>query len=141
VPRDALLARTAVLVYHGGSATTYQALEHAVPMIAVPGHFDQDFNARAVDTQGLGRMILPLDLEPSSLRQAIDAVAGDAGIADRLRGFQAKVRASRGAERVAEILEQALTRLARQRRASAAQRRHQERRMPRWRQGPRRPQA
>lgn len=134
VPRDQVLARAAALVYHGGSATTYQAIEHAVPMIAVPGHFDQDFNARAVEKQGLGRMILPLDLSPAALRQAVDEVVTDPAVAAALVRMQPMVRASRGAEIVTDVLIQAMTRDARARRAEVVHRRYQARRST-WRRG------
>lgn len=35
VPREAVLRRAAAMVYHGGSATTYQAIRHGVPMVAI----------------------------------------------------------------------------------------------------------
>lgn len=88
VPREAVLRRAVAIVYHGGNATTYQAIRHGVPMVAIPAHFDHELNARAVVTRGLGISIFPHELTTEGLRKAIDEVVGSSNVAFRLKKFQ-----------------------------------------------------
>jgi MGT family glycosyltransferase len=104
VPRAEVLARAAVMVFHGGNATMYQAIRHRVPMVAIPGHFDHDLNARAIVRAGLGRSILPLDLTPDGLRQAVTGLIDDAAVHARLEQLGRCLDASDGPGRGAELV-------------------------------------
>jgi len=54
-PQDAVLGRAAVVICHGGSGTTYGALAHGVPVVALPLFSgDQWNNARRAAATGAG---------------------------------------------------------------------------------------
>jgi hypothetical protein len=76
------------MVYHGGNATTYQAIRHAVPMVAIPAHFDHELNARAVAAKGLGISIFPHELTAEGLSKAVDEVVNSSKVAFTLKRFQ-----------------------------------------------------
>jgi UDP:flavonoid glycosyltransferase YjiC (YdhE family) len=88
VPRDAVLRRAVAMVYHGGSATTYQAIRHGKPMVAIPAHADHDMNARAVVERGLGLSIFPHELTAEGLRKAVDEVVNSSKMHFALKRFQ-----------------------------------------------------
>lgn len=104
VPRDDVLERASALVFHGGNATMYQAIQHRVPMVAIPGHFDHDLNARALVRAGLGRSILPYDLTAAGLRQAVTEVIADSAIRANLERLSRCLAATDGAGRAAQIV-------------------------------------
>ncbi|GAB4238121.1 MAG: glycosyltransferase [Elainellaceae cyanobacterium] len=54
---DALLPYCDVIVCHGGNGTIYQALKHSVPIVTIPFHNEQDYNARRVQQLGLGKRL------------------------------------------------------------------------------------
>jgi MGT family glycosyltransferase len=54
---DSLLPHCDVIICHGGNGTVYQALRHGVPIIAIPFHNEQDYNARRVQQLGLGKRL------------------------------------------------------------------------------------
>jgi len=69
VPQHDVLEHAAVVVCHGGSGTTFGALEAGVPLVIVPMFADQPVNARLVAEAGAGIVVAPADSGP------IDAVA------------------------------------------------------------------
>lgn len=54
VPQHEALSRSAVVVCHGGSGTTFGALAAGVPLVIVPLFADQPTNARLVEAAGAG---------------------------------------------------------------------------------------
>jgi UDP:flavonoid glycosyltransferase YjiC (YdhE family) len=111
LPRDEVLSFVDAMVYHGGSATTYQALKHAVPVVAIPGHFDQELNARALAHQGLGLSLLPQKLTAEKLKEAVLDVLDNPRFERRLEHFSELVAESDGpldaATEIAEALDAA----------------------------------
>ncbi|MBN2360972.1 MAG: hypothetical protein JXR83_16065, partial [Deltaproteobacteria bacterium] len=104
VPRGEVLARASAMVFHGGNATMYQAIQHRVPMVAVPGHFDHDLNARALTRAGVGRHILPYDLTAAGLRQAVAAVIDDPAIEANLQRLSNSLAATDPPDSAARIV-------------------------------------
>ena len=62
-----LLDRVALFVHHGGQMSTYQGMAHAVPMLALPPIADSYFHAKAIEQQGIGRMLRPSRLTQKAL--------------------------------------------------------------------------
>lgn len=104
VPREAVLRRAVAMVYHGGNATTYQAIRHGVPMVAIPAHFDHELNARAVVARGLGISIFPHELTAKGLRKAINEVVSSSTVAFSLKRFQLILAKWHPPERGADLL-------------------------------------
>ena len=67
---QALLARVAAVVHHGGAGTTTQAMHAGVPQVVIPHNFDQPYHARRVEELGIG-----LALRATSPQEIADAIA------------------------------------------------------------------
>lgn len=71
VPHDAVLARAAVAICHGGMGITQRALSHGVPLVIVPFGRDQLEVGRRVEKAGAGVMVSPKRLTPEKLVTAV----------------------------------------------------------------------
>ena len=71
LPHGPVLRKAACVVCHGGMGITQKALAAGVPVCVVPFGRDQSEVARRVADAGGGTMIMPDDLDPASLRTAI----------------------------------------------------------------------
>jgi MGT family glycosyltransferase len=71
VPHGPILRRAAAVVCHGGMGITQKALAAGVPVCVVPFGRDQLEVARHVEVANAGIRLLPKDLTPSRLREAI----------------------------------------------------------------------
>ncbi len=105
-----VLERVGLCVCHGGNGTVYQALSRGVPLICVPTHLEQRFNARRITELGLG-----LDLElrqlladPSVLARAVRTIRADSGYRERAAAWQRRIAELRAPAAAAEALEQLL---------------------------------
>lgn len=88
-----VLERVGLCVCHGGNGTVYQALSRGVPLICVPTHLEQRFNARRVTELGLG-LDLGLDqllADPTVLAAAVRTIRGDAGFRERAAAWQRRI--------------------------------------------------
>lgn len=104
VPREKVLLRAAVMVFHGGNATMYQGIKFGVPMVAIPAHFDHELNARAVVARGLGVSIYPHEVTAYDLRHAVDTVMTSSKIAFNLKKFQLLMTKRNGPEEGARLV-------------------------------------
>jgi calicheamicin 4-deoxy-4-thio-alpha-D-digitoxosyltransferase len=107
MPQLAVLRHAAVFVTHAGMGSTMESLHFGVPLVAVPQMAEQDAVARRIVELGLGRMIPPDDVTAEGLREAVDAVAADAGTARRVADLRAEIDGSGGPVRAAEVVERA----------------------------------
>ncbi|MFC4147335.1 macrolide family glycosyltransferase [Micromonospora mangrovi] len=105
VPHLAVLRHAAAFVCQGGTGSLMEALEEGVPVVVVPQQTDQYPTARQVVDLGVGRAIRPEELDPDTLRTAVEAVAGDAGVRRRAQELSRSVRNAGGAVAVADRLE------------------------------------
>ncbi len=66
------------VINHGGSGSAYQALQAAPgkPLIMIPTHADQQWNAEMLQECGLGTVFLPGGITPGQLKIEIDRQAG-----------------------------------------------------------------
>jgi len=103
----AILERASAVVCHAGNGTVYQALASGVPVIGIPTHLEQRFNARRLEALGLGRA---LDLgqikaDPGALLRCLDELRSDRSVRENIRSFQKRIRSFHAPERVAELTE------------------------------------
>lgn len=77
VSQSLLFPRCSVIVCHAGYGTLLQAIEHAVPVIAVPFGADQHLNASAVSRLAIGNVIEEDNLTPESIRAAVRSLIHD----------------------------------------------------------------
>ncbi|MGK3984467.1 glycosyltransferase [Sorangium sp. So ce136] len=109
VHHAALFPRLSAVVHHGGAGTTAAALRAGVPQIIVPHMFDQHYWGSRVSASGLGPAPLKRRFSADALASAIRRTLGDTTMARRARAVAERVRASRGAQRAVEVLEQEIS--------------------------------
>lgn len=102
---DTLMARSALVVGHGGHGTTMRALSHGVPLVVVPARgADQVPIAQAVTDWQVG-VGLPADASVEELRDAASAVLGDPACTARARLIADDLAAVDGARLAADTLD------------------------------------
>lgn len=74
VPQGVLLPHLDVVAHHGGSGTMLGALSHGLPQLLLPHGADQFMNARALLDTGAGRRLLPEEINPSAVADAVLAL-------------------------------------------------------------------
>jgi MGT family glycosyltransferase len=100
-----LIEKAACVVCHGGMGITQRALAAGVPVCVVPFGRDQTEVAGRVAASGAGTCLMPAELTPSNLRDAIRAAMGRRdGARQVAKGFE---RAG-GARAAADALESLL---------------------------------
>src|SRR5581483_199839 len=100
-PQLQLLAKTAVMITHGGANSVMEALAFGVPLLVTPICNDQFHNARFVERSGAG---LALDLDAATAAEcgrALDALLGDGPLRQNAARVAASYRANDGAARAA----------------------------------------
>ncbi|WP_448004038.1 glycosyltransferase [Agromyces bauzanensis] len=106
---DELLPHASLVVGHGGHSTTFRALAHGVPVLAMPMHpmLDQPMIADSLERAGVGRH-LPRRAGSDRIAAAITSLLADEGarvraarLAERLRVTDAAAAAAAALERLA----------------------------------------
>jgi UDP:flavonoid glycosyltransferase YjiC (YdhE family) len=89
-----LLPQIDLLVYPGGNMTTYQALWHGVPAIALPAHAHQHFYAEALAQNGCGAFFRPSRLDAQAMvRKSLALLDSSSREHVGAKAMQAKLRA------------------------------------------------
>ena len=81
IPQSRLLPRCAAFVSHGGSGALFGALRAGIPILALPQGADQFMNAERIVEGGIGRRLMPDELAPDTVRDAVRALIDDPGYA------------------------------------------------------------
>lgn len=104
-----LLPTTALVVGHGGHATTARALAHGIPLLVLPMHplLDQPAIGRAVERLGVGRSMSKKS-SAVAIRAAVMDLLADGAMRARARKIGAEIRAQDGAVVAADLLESVL---------------------------------
>ena len=77
LPQSLLFPRCSIVICHAGTGTLLAAIEHAVPIIAVPFGADQHINARSIERLGIGAIIDQDDLTPERIRNVVHSLLRD----------------------------------------------------------------
>lgn len=102
---NAILARAALCVTHGGHGTMMRALKHGVPMVVIPGFpHDQAPNAALIEKLGAG-LALPGDADASALATAAVQIMADSSFKNSARENAKTVQDLDGASSAADLLE------------------------------------
>lgn len=104
LPQTSILPQVDLVITHGGNNTVTEALHFGVPMVVLPIFWDQHDNAQRVHETGYGRRLPTYEHSPDELRSAIDEVLGDEAMRKRLEKVSARLQASNGTERAAELI-------------------------------------
>jgi len=105
LPQTSILPLVDLVITHGGNNTITEALHFGRPTIVLPLFWDQHDNAQRMDETGCGVRLSTYGFEPEEIGAAIDRLLGDAALRDRLAGIAARLQASPGNERAAELIE------------------------------------
>jgi UDP:flavonoid glycosyltransferase YjiC (YdhE family) len=103
-PHALLFPRTAVVVHHGGSGTTANALRAGTPQVILPLILDQFHHGHRLHKAGLAPK--PVPMESATAGQITDAIrAALAMPQELLRAVAQRLHESRGAEQILKRLE------------------------------------
>lgn len=105
VPHLAVLPHVSAFVTHAGMGSTMEALYCGVPMVIVPHHVDQQVIARQIGALGLGRVLSRSQATEDDLRGAVEYVATDPVVGDRVAAMRRHIREAGGAVRGADMIE------------------------------------
>jgi MGT family glycosyltransferase len=105
LPHDPLVRRAAAVVCHGGMGITQRALAHGVPLCVVPFGRDQVEVARHVEEAGAGVRVLPKELTPERLRDAVHTARSRTDGAARVAAAFAEAG---GSARAADVVDELL---------------------------------
>jgi MGT family glycosyltransferase len=108
LPQTSILPEVDVAITHGGNNTVTECLHFGVPMVVLPLFWDQYDNAQRVDETGYGVRLRTYAHDASELTGAIDRLLGDADLRKRLRTASARLHASPGTKKAADLIERLL---------------------------------
>src|SRR5690242_20492166 len=105
LPQPAILPQVDLVITHGGNNTVVESFHHGKPMIVLPLFWDQVDNAQRVHETGFGRRLATYDFEDGELLRAADELLADSGLQSRMARIAARMRASDGTTRAADLIE------------------------------------
>ena len=105
MPQSRLLPHSAAFVSHGGSGALLGGLNAGVPMLAIPQGADQFLNAETIVEHGLGLRLLPDELSPAAVRDAVRELVDDGRYRDAVRSHRPSIEAMPAPEEVVRVLE------------------------------------
>ncbi|HEY1012416.1 MAG TPA: macrolide family glycosyltransferase [Herpetosiphonaceae bacterium] len=112
VPQLDIVQRAAVFITHAGMNSIQEGLYYGVPLILIPQHIEQLFNARIVAGQGAGILLdhhlRHTPLPAQVLRQTLDQVMAERRYRDAAVGLQQILRATGGYHQAATEIQAAL---------------------------------
>jgi UDP:flavonoid glycosyltransferase YjiC (YdhE family) len=109
LPQPAILPLVDLVVTHGGNNTVTEAFHAGKPMVVLPLFWDQVDNAQRLDETGFGVRLATYAFEPGELTGAIAQLLADETLAGRLAAMAARLQASPGTRRAAELIERVAT--------------------------------
>ena len=105
MPQIAVLRHATVFVTHAGMGGTMEGLANEVPLVALPQMAEQRANADRIRQLGLGRALDPDTVDGDSLWKAVEEVAHDPDVRERLRWMRDRIDEAGGAEAAADAVE------------------------------------
>jgi UDP:flavonoid glycosyltransferase YjiC (YdhE family) len=109
LPQPAILPQVDLVITHGGNNTVVESFHHGKPMVVLPLFWDQVDNAQRVHETGFGRRLATYDFEDRALGAAVDELLADEQLRSRLAAVSARMQASRGTVRAADLIERVAT--------------------------------
>jgi MGT family glycosyltransferase len=105
LPQPAVLPQVDLVITHGGNNTVVESFHHGKPMIVLPLFWDQVDNAQRVDETGFGVRLSTYEFEDAELTSAVDRLLGDGSLKARLGAVSARMQATDGTTRAADLIE------------------------------------
>jgi MGT family glycosyltransferase len=107
LPQASIIGQVDLVITHGGNNTTTEALHFGKPMIVLPLFWDQYDNAQRVHETGFGIRLDTYGHEPTQLTAALDDLLDNAERKQRLAAVSARLQASPGTVRAADLISEA----------------------------------
>ena len=104
-PGLAIMEHCAAVVFHGGNGSMYQALAAGKPMLALPGHLEQQLCTAYIVENHFGIKGAPRKMTGEQMLAAIERLLQDSSFEENARRFQSEVVAGGATDRAADILE------------------------------------
>ncbi len=108
VPQLAVLAHASAFVTNAGMGGTMEAVQHGVPMVAIPQMAEQRVNADRIEELGLGVHLPREQVTARALREAVLRVAEDPAVRAGVTALRTEIGRSGGAPAAADLVEDAL---------------------------------
>ncbi len=105
LPQPAILPLADAVITHAGNNTTTECFHFGKPMVALPLFWDQYDNAQRVDETGFGIRLPTYEFEDADLLVALDRLLADEELRARMAAIAARVQASPGTVRAADLIE------------------------------------
>jgi UDP:flavonoid glycosyltransferase YjiC (YdhE family) len=104
VPQAELLPRCSAVIHHGGSGTMLGSLAHGLPQVVIPQGADNFVNGELLARSGAGRVLVPGDVSPGQVRDALRCVIHDPSYAEAAERLAGEMALMAGPEDVARTL-------------------------------------
>jgi MGT family glycosyltransferase len=104
-PGSKLLAKSDLVVCHGGNGTIYQAMAQGVPIIGIPTMHDQEFNLDRVVDLGIGIHLSELKFKPAHLQSAVEQILTNPQFKKNARHYQQVLANYDGPQTGAKIID------------------------------------
>jgi zeaxanthin glucosyltransferase len=108
-PQLELLQQAKLVITHAGMNTALETLSYGVPMVAIPITNDQPGVAARIAWTGTGKQVPLSQLSVPRLRRAIETVLSQPRYREQAQSMQQAIAQSRGVNRAADIIEQAIS--------------------------------
>ena len=95
-PQPLLVAQSSVFIHHGGNNSFCEALYFGVPSLVMPYCWDGHDNATRAENTGVGRKLPRYDWTDAELVSAIESLAGDTAMQQRLRANSERMKEAAG---------------------------------------------
>jgi UDP:flavonoid glycosyltransferase YjiC (YdhE family) len=105
LPQTEVLPKVDLVITHGGNNTVTECLHFGKPMVVLPIFWDQHDNAQRIDETGFGARLDTYRHSGEELTTAIDRLLVDDKLRARLAATSERLRAARGTERAADLIE------------------------------------
>jgi MGT family glycosyltransferase len=105
LPQTSVIPLVDLVVTHGGNNTTTEAFHFGKPMVVLPLFWDQHDNAQRVHELGYGRRLSTYAFTDAELLEAVDSLLADVDLRERMDRIGAQIRARRGTQRAADVIE------------------------------------
>ncbi len=107
VPHSEVIPRCAILICHGGANTLMKALHSGIPTLTVPLGAEQRSNGARFSRARIGQMILPSQLTPVVIREAVHELLDPIeAYGHRARQLSESARLAGGAQFAGRLLEE-----------------------------------
>jgi UDP:flavonoid glycosyltransferase YjiC (YdhE family) len=105
VPHAEVLPRCALVICHGGAATTLSAMAHGLPVLVLPQGADQYLIAGLCAEAGVGAWLPPPEVTAGEVRGAVRRLLGEASFATAAQRVRDEIVAMPGLDEAVTLLE------------------------------------